>query len=464
MKKISALPFLLPLLLVCLFFWLLNTSLPLPEKSLLKYFLGIGFYLSLAWLLNTIFRLFVCDFLLKEIFKITIPQLLIDLVSILFYFAAILLIIHGVFRESVRALLAASGLMGIIIGVAIQNIINDFFSGIALNFDPNFQIGNSLNLHDISKKGKIREITWRSTRLHSDESGLINIPNSLIATMAISNLSRRKITQMDLKIPLNARIPSSQAIIIFTSAVSAVPGVLRKPRPVVRVSSFDVEGILYKLEYWIEPAKTSDIETRHRILEKILSNLIIAGIPFGSPGQYPLPLSIIPKIDPEILIDNCSLFEILGAKEKSYLAKQMKLKKYPADTAIFEQGDPGDSMFLVAEGLLAVYISPQESKKTIRVSYLSPGDFFGESSLLTGAPRSATIKTKTDTILFEITKETLQYIFSKTPELTEKLSVILVENEMKNKKAASEFLDSKEVKRYSAIQDIYNKMRRFFNL
>jgi len=78
---------------------------------------------------------------------------------------------------------------------------------------------------------------------------------------------------------------------------------------------------------------------------------------------------------------------------------------FTANDIIVEQGAPGDSMYIVAEGLLYVYIAQGESGTLLKVAELSPGQFFGEIALLTGEPRSTTVKAETDALVYEITTD-----------------------------------------------------------
>jgi branched-chain amino acid transport system substrate-binding protein len=91
----------------------------------------------------------------------------------------------------------------------------------------------------------------------------------------------------------------------------------------------------------------------------------------------------------------------------------------------------GESLFIVAEGLMSVYI-PQNEDKLLHVANLIPGKIFGEMSLLTGAIRSATVRAEVDTIVYEITKENIQQILLNRPELVTQISNILTQRQMEN--------------------------------
>ncbi len=77
--------------------------------------------------------------------------------------------------------------------------------------------------------------------------------------------------------------------------------------------------------------------------------------------------------------------------------------RVPKGTVIFRQGDPGDQMFVVVEGRVRLTIGADGHEKEIAV--LSPGEFFGELSLLRDMPRSATAEALDDTTLLVIGRD-----------------------------------------------------------
>ena len=102
-----------------------------------------------------------------------------------------------------------------------------------------------------------------------------------------------------------------------------------------------------------------------------------------------------------------SIFALLPNEEIILLSNDLIHKKFDAGDSIIKQNDSGDSMFILMEGLLTVYINIPEKGET-RVAIIGPGNFFGEMSLLTGEPRSATIKADTAVNVYEITHNTMK--------------------------------------------------------
>ncbi|HUG48913.1 MAG TPA: Crp/Fnr family transcriptional regulator [Candidatus Limnocylindria bacterium] len=85
----------------------------------------------------------------------------------------------------------------------------------------------------------------------------------------------------------------------------------------------------------------------------------------------------------------CPLFEHADEKALSAVAQGMRRRRFRRNEVIFHQGDPGDSLHVVASGAIKILLPSAEGEEAI-IATLRPGDFFGELSLLDGAPRSAT--------------------------------------------------------------------------
>ncbi|MEP7157980.1 MAG: Crp/Fnr family transcriptional regulator [Chloroflexota bacterium] len=94
------------------------------------------------------------------------------------------------------------------------------------------------------------------------------------------------------------------------------------------------------------------------------------------------------------------LFEQASREIMESLAGRLKRRRFRRGEVIFHQGDPGDSLHIVASGAVKIVLPSAEGEEAI-IATLRPGDFFGELALLDGAPRSATATAleQTDTLV-----------------------------------------------------------------
>ncbi|MFL6247057.1 MAG: cyclic nucleotide-binding domain-containing protein [Thermoanaerobaculia bacterium] len=110
------------------------------------------------------------------------------------------------------------------------------------------------------------------------------------------------------------------------------------------------------------------------------------------------------------------LFEILGDVEREAIVKEMEVETHDEGSVIITEGDPGTSMYLIASGEVKVFTrGTGAGGGSLYLARLGEGDFFGEVSVLTGKPRTATITASQRTELLRLDKEKLDGLLSKYP-------------------------------------------------
>lgn len=109
------------------------------------------------------------------------------------------------------------------------------------------------------------------------------------------------------------------------------------------------------------------------------------------------------------------LFEVLNDRERAALVEEMELETHEEGSVIISEGDPGDSMYVISSGEVKVYTRGTGKSGTLYLAKLGEGDFFGEVSVLTGKPRTATITASRPTELLRLDKEKLDNALAKHP-------------------------------------------------
>jgi len=116
------------------------------------------------------------------------------------------------------------------------------------------------------------------------------------------------------------------------------------------------------------------------------------------------------------------LFEVLGDVEREAFVKEMEVETHDEGSVIITEGDPGTSMYVIASGEVKVYTrSTRSTGGTIYLARLGEGDFFGEVSVLTGKPRTATITASQRTELLRLDRDKLDGVLSKHPGIRQVL-------------------------------------------
>jgi CRP-like cAMP-binding protein len=152
--------------------------------------------------------------------------------------------------------------------------------------------------------------------------------------------------------------------------------------------------------------------------------------------------------------------QTLTDAERQTLAHEIAPRRFPAGTHIMRAGEPGASMFVLAEGLLEV--SAQIGSERVRLALSKPGQFVGEMGLLTGEPRSADVVSATESLAYEITREHLPPLFEARPELIEAIGVVVAERRQGTEKPLAEHASTPAADARGARHQLVRTMRLFF--
>jgi cAMP-dependent protein kinase regulator len=109
------------------------------------------------------------------------------------------------------------------------------------------------------------------------------------------------------------------------------------------------------------------------------------------------------------------VFEVLSDEEREALVKEMDLESHDEGSVIISEGQDGSSMYVIASGEVKVYTSGPGNSGSLYLAKLGEGDFFGEVSVLTGKPRTATITASQRTELLRLDKEKLDNALARYP-------------------------------------------------
>ncbi len=110
------------------------------------------------------------------------------------------------------------------------------------------------------------------------------------------------------------------------------------------------------------------------------------------------------------------LFATFSSKELLAVIRGLSLLTFEPGEIIVSEAEAGDSLFVVASGSIRVYVRANTGRNN-QIRILGEGEFFGEISLLSGKPRSATITAATPAEILELDRRTLDAIVVKHPQV-----------------------------------------------
>ena len=430
-----------------------------------------GIWLSSGWLVNRMIHVFVWERRVHKLRGTTAPALLQHVVTIFLAAVTLATLAYFVFGLPVTGFWATSSVVGLVLGVALRSLIADFFSGIALEMDPPFKIGDFIEVRKPGYDplvGQVVEVNWRATQIRPrGQISTVFVPNSELSALLVNNIySPLNKSRFEVLLPFDLSLPVERAIRILTTAAFTSDLLLADPAPEVLVNRFTNAGAEYKIRYWLAPETSPDI-ARHNLLSKVHSQLRYAGIQTGA-ERSAMVISPKPELitDPDLtrghFLARIPFFEKFRHDELEKIASCLRLHHVSAKKTVMKAGESGDSMFLVGEGLLDAHLQGPNGS-AIRAGKLAAGEIFGEMSLLTGEPRSATVTTVTDCVLYEMSREDIQDFVSR-PEVAEHITHVAAKRHAKNErllKAAQEQEPTEDEHRLLVTQ-ILERMRSFF--
>ena len=192
LKRLGIPVFFLLVFLIPALIWdtlILQVSSELIRRSISIgwYVIGTCLWLTMAWFVIRCIDVVVWPVFIEQRLGYAIPRLLKDFVRLVIVAIAVGVIISVVFEKSVTGFFAASGVVGLVLGVALRDMIADFFSGIALNLERSFAVGDRVQIEGSDLTGDIVEINWRTTVIKNFTGNHMIIPNSRMAAMRVEN-------------------------------------------------------------------------------------------------------------------------------------------------------------------------------------------------------------------------------------------------------------------------------------
>ena len=115
------------------------------------------------------------------------------------------------------------------------------------------------------------------------------------------------------------------------------------------------------------------------------------------------------------LLREIPLFESLATDDLGILASRLVPRPFRAGQVIFNQGEPGDEMYIVADGQVNIYL-PGEASRRVSLKDLARGEYFGELGLFDDKPRSASALATSDTVLLGLTRSMLAAYLETRPQ------------------------------------------------
>ena len=396
-----------------------------PLRDAVHAILKIVWWLWAAWFLVGVARaLIVIQRSPRE------AKLLQDLLAGVIYLAALFAIVSNVLDLPIQGLLATSGVVAIILGLALQSTLGDVFSGVILNFSRPYRPGDWINI-DGGTEGRVLELNWRATSILTGRRDLAIVPNSTIAKSKIVNVSSPSgIHGTSVTVQLDAKAPPMRASEIIEHAIRNSRLIIAAPAPGVVIKTINAAYTEFEITFFVEDLSLST-KAQNELFDFIYRHAVAAGLNLASPPN-----------DNRLRDDRTCLERVLElvtndltSEEFAAIAAKLVPRLYDEGETVVEAGVALQSLFIVGRGVLS--FTREVAEREIELLRIGPGEHFGEIGLLTGAAETARISALTATTTYELAKGHLTPILDARPQVARALS-----QAMARRQAASALSDS----------------------
>jgi small-conductance mechanosensitive channel/CRP-like cAMP-binding protein len=375
-----------------------------------------------------IVRSFLQSRIVTEELGIKIPDLLLDGARWIFWMLMLFVVVGLIWRrtEWLTALFTASAVGTVIVGLALQETLANLIAGVSLLSERTYAIGDWVWLGD--EEGEVVGISRRSTRLLTRNGDVLVLPNRTVAMGKIRNQSLPTPVHADtVQVVAPFDVPPNRVRLVLRQALREVPAVLADPPPRLRLKRWLEHGLEYEVKLWTkEIAALPDV--RSDTLIQAWYHLRRAGIETPVPARElrrgaPIARGAPPDAAAAAVRARLAAVPFFASMPEDLLealSRGAKVLAYGAGEHVVKQGDAGDACYVVEEGTVAVDVT--EGAGSRQVAVLEPGDLFGEMSLLTGEPRTASVRALEDATLVRLGADSLRDALSKAPELANRLA------------------------------------------
>jgi len=343
----------------------------------------------------------------------------------------------------IGVLLTSTAIVTGVIGFAMQGVLGNLLAGMSLHACRTMAVGEWIEVEGTI--GQVILVNWRETRLRTRSGHIVVVPNGKLAAATIRNFSSpTPLRRHQVSVAASYGDAPGDVIAALEEAANEAPDVEKDPPPSARVVGFKDFCIEYVLRFW------STQYQRRTTIEGGVMRLIWykfqrrgIEIPFPMSGRLldnfmqavhaqrfekPLASEIERSVDDLLssdfgrkLMAGPDGLCLLSRDELKAVARNVKRTRFTQGEVLMRQNEEGESFYVLVRGTVRGNIANSDAAHPIEFE-LQPGALFGEMSLLTGLPRSATMTALTNCELLEFDRCAFAHLLSVREEIPRVLS------------------------------------------
>jgi len=188
----------------------------------------------------------------------------------------------GVLGMDLTKITVLAGAVGVGIGFGLQDVVNNFVSGLILLFERPIHVGDTVKVGNL--QGRVRRIGIRASIVRTPQGAEIIVPNAQLITKEVTNwtLSDR-LRRLELQVGVNYGAAPKVVIELLESVARAHPDVLKDPAPRCLFVSYGDSSINFELRAWTEYSKSG--QTQSDLAVAVYDAVYAAGMSFPYPQR-----------------------------------------------------------------------------------------------------------------------------------------------------------------------------------
>lgn len=333
-----------------------------------------------------------------------------DIVAAAIFLAAGVAAAGYVMQLPVKGLLATSGGMAIVAGLALRSTLSDLFSGIVLNTTKPYQVDDHVQIDNI--EGRVTDIDWRATHLMTSLGSMAVIPNAIVANAKVLNLSRpSNLHGVSVMIQVSNTVRPGRVLEALDRAMQGTRQLLSKPPPKAFVKRSTVEFVEYEIRGFIE-SMPQHHEVCNQLFDLVHRHLEATGVLGGTEHQSATAREWTRQ---RLLLEDVKIFRSMSREGRDVLAQSMTSIEAGADRIVLDLNEVSDHLMIVSTGVIS--LSMHDGERLIEAARMGPGEVLGEEGVLTDAPSRGQFRCITSCVLFRIDKTILRQHLDQEGEL-----------------------------------------------
>jgi small-conductance mechanosensitive channel/CRP-like cAMP-binding protein len=454
---------------LCYFFGDLNNDFRSAESTPHQ----VGWTLVLLFGINAVLQfVFWLLWVFARKFNILrLPRFVFNLLISILFIGGVLFVLRNVFGYPLSGLLVTSTVVSAVIGLALQDTLSNLFSGISLQLESPFNVEDWVNLGGF--EGRVVSQNWRTLTILTREHHRVSLTNKFVAEDKIVNYSRPTRKQIhNFDIVLDYQHPPNLVKKVLFDMLVEVEEVVPHSTLGAFVIDYMDSGVKYGMKYWMKDyAHVNEIQdivltrlwyalSRHNIkaphpISEVQMQLINDGVSENSSKNN--------KTKVTFFLRKLEWMNGLNDEQVETMSDNIALQFYGQNDVIIKQGEVGDSMFIIYDGVAKVFLATA-GKKVVEVAEKKPGEFMGEMSLLTGETRSASVHAAIDMTVLMINKDAFINVLMKDDHILNDMIQGMNNYKSGLAKIIEEERKRNDISTESAIEIVLQKIREYLAL